>query len=228
MWAFKINIVVTKIVTTKGGNMNIVLFGATGNVGNVIFKELKERGHEVLPVVRNLNKIEDKSLKGIKGDINKYKEFINEIPKGTIVISAMGPVYGNEEEFLEIMKNLIDFSKEIEARRTIVVGGAGSLYVSETLRLIDSENFIEDWKPIARAHINALELLKESELNWTYFSPAAFFNPGEKKGNYKLGTTFLLSDINGKSEIYFSDYAESLVNELENPKNERTQFTIAY
>ena len=193
--------------------MNIVLFGATGNVGKVIFKELKERGHKVLSIVRNLDKMEDKSLKSITGDINKYKEFINEISKDTIVISAMGPVYGNEEGFSEIMKNLIDFSKEVKAKRTIVVGGAGSLYISETLRLIDSENFIEDWKPIAKAHINALELLKESELNWTY---------------YKLGTTFLLSDTNGKSEISFSDYAEALVNELENPKNERAQFTIAY
>jgi len=70
--------------------------------------------------------------------------------------------------------------------------------------------------------------LKNSDLNWTYFSPAAFFEPGEKTEKYRLGESNLVVDKDGNSKISFGDYAHALVNELENPKNERKQFTIAY
>ena len=208
--------------------MKVVLFGATGNVGKVLLKELNERGHEVTAVIREKSKFSGAATQIVVGDIKRYKEFINEIPQEAVIVSAMGPLFGNEGEFEEIMKNLLSFSKEIGGKRLIVVGGAGSLYVAEGLRLVDSEVFPLEWKPIANAHINALEILKESNINWTYFSPAGFFEPGEKTGNYRLGKTNLLADENGDSKISFGDYAQALVNEIEKPQNEMTQFTIAY
>jgi len=208
--------------------MKVILFGATGNVGRVLLNELNERGHEVTAIVREKEKFIGVAKEVIVGDVKGYKNYSNDIPKDSVIISAMGPVYGNEQEFSDIMKDLVDFSKEVQGKRLIVVGGAGSVYVAEGLRLVDTETFPKDWKPIANAHVSALETLKNSGLNWTYFSPAAFFEPGEKKGQYRLGETNLLADKDGNSKISFGDYAHALVNELENVQNERKQFTIAY
>lgn len=208
--------------------MKIVLFGATGNVGKVLMKEILTKETDVTVVVRSKDKLENSNVKIVEGDIKDYGKFLKDIPKDAIVISAMGPVFGNENDFSEIMSNLIEFSKEVKAQRVIVVGGAGSLYVAEGLKLVDTESFPKDWKPIANAHINALEQLKKSNLNWTYFSPAAFFEPGEKKGNYKLGNSNLISDENGNSKISFADYSEALVNEIAANKYEKKQMTIGY
>lgn len=208
--------------------MNIVLFGATGNVGKVLLKEILSKGAKVTAVVRSKEKLETSEVRVVEGDIKEYKKFVKDIPNDAVIVSAMGPVFGNENEFSEIMSSLIEFSKEAKAKRVIVVGGAGSLYVAEGLRLVDSEGFPKDWKPIANAHIKAYEQLKESSLNWTYFSPAAFFEPGEKRGNYRLGNSNLISDENGNSKISFGDYAEALFNEIENNNYERKQMTIGY
>jgi uncharacterized protein len=73
-----------------------------------------------------------------------------------------------------------------------------------------------------------LDSLKASDINWTFFSPAAQIAPGKRTGRYRLGTTTLLSDKSGESRISAEDYAQALVNEVEKPAHERAQMTIAY
>ena len=73
-----------------------------------------------------------------------------------------------------------------------------------------------------------LDLLKASDIDWTFFSPAAMIAPGAKTGTYRLGTTTLLADEKGESRISAEDYANALVNELERPAHRRSQMTIAY
>ena len=81
---------------------------------------------------------------------------------------------------------------------------------------------------IAVSHAEALKLLEKSDINWTYFSPAGFFEPGERTGKYRLGKNELIADEKGVSRISMEDYAIALVNELEEPKHEGERFTIGY
>lgn len=53
----------------------------------------------------------------------------------------------------------------------------------------------------AKAHEKALRLLQASDINWTYFSPAAFFAPGERTGNFRLGSHQLITTEKGESSI---------------------------
>ena len=78
------------------------------------------------------------------------------------------------------------------------------------------------------AHIQVLRNLKQSSIDWTYFSPAAFFEPGERTGKFRLGKDDLITDAQGNSRISFEDYAIALVDELENPQQRRGRFTIGY
>jgi len=73
-----------------------------------------------------------------------------------------------------------------------------------------------------------LKLLEKSDINWTYFSPAGFFEPGERTGKFRLGKNELIVDANGVSRISMEDYAIALVDELEEPKHEGERFTIGY
>src|SRR5258708_31516824 len=57
--------------------------------------------------------------------------------------------------------------------------------------------------PIAKSHEKALGILKASDINWTYFSPAGYFEAGERTGKFRLGTTNLIANEKGDSRISF-------------------------
>jgi putative NADH-flavin reductase len=96
------------------------------------------------------------------------------------------------------------------------------------VQLVDTPNFPEAFKAIALAHRDVLPVLKESNLDWSYLSPAAFIQPGERTGKFRLGGTRLVTDDQGESRISAEDYAIALVDELEKPAHLGQQFTVAY
>jgi putative NADH-flavin reductase len=68
----------------------------------------------------------------------------------------------------------------------------------------------------------------ESAIDWTFLSPSALLEPGERTGKFRIGGDQLLSDANGKSWISMEDYAIALVDELEQHKHSRARFTVGY
>jgi uncharacterized protein len=113
-------------------------------------------------------------------------------------------------------------------RRLLVVGGAGSLEVAPGKPLYDSPQFPKEVLPIAKAHGEVLEFLKTTDLDWTYISPPALIEPGERTGHYRRGENQLLTDANGKSEISAEDYAVGLIDELETAQALRKRITFAW
>lgn len=71
-------------------------------------------------------------------------------------------------------------------------------------------------------------LRQEKVLNWTFLSPSALFEPGERTGKFRVGDDTLLADEEGKSWISMEDYAIALVDELETPKHSRRRYTVGY
>jgi len=110
-----------------------------------------------------------------------------------------------------------------------VVGGAGSLEVAPGKALVDTPEFPAAYKTEALAGRAFLETLRaEKELDWTFISPSAFFEPGERTGGYRLGADQLLADANGKSWISMEDYAIAMADEIEKPAHSRRRFTVGY
>ena len=62
-------------------------------------------------------------------------------------------------------------------------------------------------------------LRQEKVLNWTFLSPSALFEPGERTGKFRLGDDVLLADDEGKSWISMEDYAIALADEIETPRH---------
>jgi putative NADH-flavin reductase len=65
-------------------------------------------------------------------------------------------------------------------------------------------------------------------VNWTCLCPAAYFDPGERTGHFRLGTNNLILDDQGQSRISMEDYAIAMVDELEHPHHTRQRFSVGY
>ena len=209
--------------------MRVALYGATGKTGSRILTELLSRGHEVTAIVRDTAKISpQKGVTMVQGDLHSADEVAEKINGAEAVISAYAPPVDDTDQLLPATQNLIDGVKKAGAKRLIVVGGAGSLFVADGITLIASGHLPKEWLPIAVSHAEALKLLEKSDINWTYFSPAAYFAPGERTGKFRLGKNDLIADAQGVSRISMEDYAIALVDELEEPKHEGERFTIGY
>jgi hypothetical protein len=217
--------------------MRIVLYGATGRAGSRILTELLARGHEVVAVVRNPDKLApNDGLTVQQGDLSSAEAIAEAIGGAQAVISAYGPPADKTDQLLDVTKREIAAVQQVSqqanspenAPRLIVVGGAGSLEVAPGVTLESTKDFPAAWKPIAQAHEKALELLRASSIGWTYLSPSAFFEPGQRTGKFRLGQDQLLTAPDGKSSISMEDYAIALVDELEQPQHRRQRFTVGY
>ena len=82
---------------------------------------------------------------------------------------------------------------------------------------------------IARACQAQYELcLAEIRAEWTYLSPPAILEPGERTGHYRLGGDTLVVDDDGASRISMEDFAVAILDEAETPKHRREAFTVGY
>ncbi|MER2226589.1 MAG: NAD(P)-dependent oxidoreductase [Carnobacterium sp.] len=209
--------------------MKIGIIGATGKSGSKISAEALIRGHEVIPLVRNASKLtESKDSRYIEKDL--YDLDFDDIKELDVVVDAFNAPLGKEELHQTSLAYIVSLLQGHDKPRLIVVGGAGSLYVDDTntTRLMDTATFPEEAKPTALNMAKAFELLSQTEdINWTYLSPSAFFNPeGKRTGNYQLGQDILLTNSEDESEVSYADFALALVDEIENQEFSNQRITV--
>ncbi|SDM01777.1 hypothetical protein SAMN05428961_108200 [Paenibacillus sp. OK060] len=208
--------------------MKIGIIGATGKAGNLILKEALDRGHEVTAIVRNASKVEDKSLNVLEKDV--FDLTAEDAKSFDVIVNAFGAPAGKENLHVEAGQALINVLKEAPNTRLIVVGGAGSLFTDETqtLRVVDSPGFPDAYKATATNQgKNLQDLQASSGIQWTFLSPAGFFNPeGVRTGKYESGKDLILVNSEGNSYISYADYAIALVDEIENPQHKNERFTV--
>ncbi len=212
--------------------MKIAVFGAGGRIGSRIVDEALNRGHDVTATVRhpeNYTKIHT-HLKVAKGDLFNSQDVETGAFDQDAVVSAYSPAAGIPPSTItELAVPLINGLKQAYVKRLIIVGGAGSLEVAPGLQLVDTPDFPAIYKPVSLAHREALKIYqKENDLDWTFVSPSAVIEPGERTGKFRTGSNQLLSDANGKSFITMEDYAVAVIDEIESPLHIRGIMTVGY
>ena len=216
--------------------MKLVLFGATGNVGQRVAAEALRRGHEVVGVVRDPEAVQspDARVRLVKGDATNA-DSVAKIARGAdAVVSAISPrpnPRGLPAPSLE--KNaraLISGLRTAGVKRVLYVGGASSLEVAPGKALADQPDFPEIYKAEAQEGREALAVWRGGAqgLDWTYLSPAAEIAPGKRTGRYRTTDDQLLVDAQGRSFITFEDYAVAVLDELERPQHVGARFGVAY
>ena len=203
--------------------MKAALIGATGRGGSCILDELVSRGHQVTAIARNIDRLGGRDgVTARQGDIADGAGLTALLRGHDAAISAV--------QFLpNDMRGLIGSVKAAAVPRFLVMGGAASLETADGGKLIDSPHFPPEYEPEARAAIAFLKALKEEpDLDWTFLSPAALIEPGERTGIFRVGGDKLLTDAEGNSRISFADYAIAMVDELERNEHSRKRFSVAY
>jgi putative NADH-flavin reductase len=207
--------------------MNVVVYGATGKSGSKIVQELLSRGHKVTGVARGASNL-PAGVTAKQDDLSDVAKIVETIKGADVVVSAYAPPMEDTEAVLGVTERQIAAVKQAGGPRLIVVGGAASLEIAPDITLLASGHMPAEWIPIGTSHGKALEMLRKSDINWTYFSPAAFFVPGERTGKFRLGKDQLIANEAGDSRISLDDYAIAMVDEIEKPAHERERFTIGY
>lgn len=217
--------------------MKVALVGATGFVGTAILRELTDRGHQVIAIARHPEKLTIKSplIHPVAADVMDKDQVANAVKGSDIVVSAYNSGWTNPkiyEDFLTGSRAIQGGVKAAGVKRYIVIGGAGSLEIKPGLQLIDTPQFPAEYKPGAGAARDYLgELRHETELEWTYFSPAILMNhdtSGVRKGHYRLGLDNPVFDAEGKCVLSVEDLAVVIADEVEKPRHIRQRFTAAY
>jgi uncharacterized protein len=217
--------------------MKLALFGASGMAGSRITNEALRRGHELTAIVRNLSGFSiPTTFAGnvVVGNVLDPANVAKLVQGHDAVISTVGP--GADEasdpilarDVIKAANSLIEGLTHAGVRLLVVVGGAGSLEVANGVRFIDTPDFPDIYRPASLAHCEALEIYQTCDLDWTFISPAALFEPGERTGKYRIGSDRLLVDERGESRISAEDYAIALLDEVERPQFIRRRMTVAY
>jgi hypothetical protein len=203
--------------------MKVALIGATGFIGQHLLTEALARNHQVTALVRNPAK-----LPAAAGLTSKAMDIHNAAQVTAALAGQDAAIISVHHDGLDLQA-LIDAVKASGVPRLLVVGGAGSLEVAPGVQLVDTPEFPAEWKAVALAAREFLNLLRaEKTLDWTYLSPSAFIEPGERTGKFRLGTEQLLVNEQGESRISNQDFAVALIDELENPAHSQQRFTVGY
>jgi len=204
--------------------MKIAVLGASGKGGSEITKELVSRGHEVVAIARNAEKLPSGAgIIPVQGDASDADALAGLIGGVDAVISAV--------HFDIPAATLLGAVKKAGVNRLLVMGGAASLKNADGVMLYDSPHFPEFLKPIVKPAIDFLADLKnETGTDWTFFSPAMtiFEGPRQGPGSFRLGQDDLVTDAEGESKISYADYAIAMVDELEQHAHSRSRFTVGY
>ncbi|MFT4045350.1 MAG: NAD(P)-dependent oxidoreductase [Solimonas sp.] len=203
--------------------MKIAIIGISGRVGSRLAGELLQRGHSVTGIARrDARQLARPGLSVVRGDATDAAALVPLIADHDAVVSAGRFASTPAAPLLAAVR-------QAKVPRLLVVGGAGSLEVAPGVALVDTPNFPSEYKPEALAGRDFLDALRPvSDVDWTFLSPAALFEPGTRTGHYRVGGDRLLVDADGHSRISMEDYAIAMADEIERPKHPRRRFTVAY
>lgn len=211
--------------------MDIIVFGANGNIGQIVVREALDRGHRVTAAVRSPYKMPrmGEALKTVQCDVADAASVAQAVKGHDAVVSSIGGFgHDNPRIAIDCAPAIVEGMTAAGVRRLAIVGTAGTLLGEDGAQRMDGANFPGFLRDEATSHRELQEYLRSldtSAIAWTYFSPPVIIEPGERTGAYTLGADHLM--VNDADESYISneDYAVALLDELEEPKHVGRRFT---
>ena len=204
----------------------VVVYGASGRVGDVIVAEALARGHDVVGVSRNPSGLtnDHANFSAVAGDVTNLESML-EVIEGTdvVILSLRGIGPGNTPEeattavaaatFIQAAGRLGDAAPHV-----IQVGGGISLWTNGVWGLDNPELEAGTSRHGQYfGHYVAIEHYRASEgVKWTVMSPPpSDMAPGERTGEYRLGLEDVLFDTDGSSFISTEDFAIAVIDEAQ-------------
>ena len=216
--------------------MKIALIGASGFVGTAVLNELIERGHSITAIVRNPERVKENApITVVQVNVHDEDRLADIIKGHDAVVNSFSPGISSSNIYEDYLSGNIAIQNGVTksgVKRLLVIGGAGSLFITPDQQLVDSPEFPADWKAGASSARDYLNVIKnENELDWTFLSPSIEMykgNGGSRLGKYRTGLDTPVYDENGRNFISVEDLAIAIVDELERPQFIRQRFTVGY
>lgn len=209
----------------------IGIIGATGSAGSSIFREARERGHDVTAVVRNQEKAEEMFGKNITiVEKDAFELLRSDLENFDVVVNAFGTSPTQAKFHVDLAQNLVSLFREAEnGPRLFFILGAGSLldendelFVETIRQAPNSEEFIA----VPEQQIKELDYLREVDsVDWVGVSPGAEFAEGEAT-DFEIGKDHILKNDEEDSYTSSGTLAKAILDEIENPRFENERFTV--
>jgi len=207
----------------------MIIFGATGTIGQHLVKQALEKHFKVTAFGRNketLNNLLDKNLKFYQGDVLDQEAVKSALTGQDIVFCTLGA--GKKGGVRATgTKHIIQGMEEIGIRRFICQTTLGCGESVNNLNFI-WKHIMFGWllKDAYQDHQQQEKFVKSSNLNWTIIRPAAFTD-GPLTGTYKH--SFSADERNISLKISRNDIAHFTLNQINsNADNFRKALAISY
>ncbi len=211
---------------------NVTVVGANGYAGSHIAAAASVQGLNVTGISRSEATDQIAGVKYERGSLLEASDRARILADADAVVVAVAP---RGDMAGEVRSSIAALAADAAAAgvRLGVIGGAGSLQVSEGGPLLLDSGFPSEFEAEAREMTGVLDDLRQSpeNLDWFFVSPAGgfgAFNPGEALGTYRVGGDVLLTDAEGNSNISGADFGLAIADELATPAHHRARFTVAY
>ncbi len=222
--------------------LDILIYGASGDVGERLLNEALRRNHHVTAVSRNAGRIAGPRphLDIVEGDLLD-KDSVRALTAGrdVVLLTVRGAAGGSRAPDQTI--HLLGIRALVAALRTqpsgrarlLIVGGAGSLEVRPGVSYAESiPRLFYLFVPRAlrqeiAGHRLALEYLATvDDVHWTYVSPPKKLTSGPRSGNYRLGGGEMIYDSGGRSTISMKDFAVALLDLAEKGGHAKAHLSV--
>jgi putative NADH-flavin reductase len=210
----------------------IVVFGASGRLGQRIVTEAAGRGHEVTAVVRDSETAPAfaDAVAVVAGDVSSA-ESVAAVAKDTDALVAAVAAPGREI-YGTVARTLVGVVEALPqpAPRIVHVGGGATLTTPDGTRFLDLPSFPAEYLDMATGQAQALQVYEASSgVTWTYISPPpVYFAPGVRGGTYRTGLAQPVTGADGEARLSYEDMAVVIVDEIERSKFLNTRFTAGY
>lgn len=204
--------------------MKIIVFGATGGVGQQVVTQALEKGIEVTAFVRTPSKMKttNASLQIVQGDAFNKEEVAAAIAGHDAVVSCLGSSQGMKKstELAEMTKNIVDSMQTHHMQRIVYVASAG---IHKEIPGMSGKIVMMLLKNALIDHRNAVDYIQANELNFTIARPMSLTNEAFT-GTYRESTNAVPEKSRSISR---ADVAHFIVKALRDEKYEHTSVGIA-
>lgn len=204
--------------------MKIIVFGATGGVGQSVVKQAIEHGFEVTAYVRTPAKLETKhtNLNVIQGNVFDYAAVSAAIAGHDAVVSCLGSSQGMKKstELQEMVKHIVAGMQEHGVKRIVYTASAG---IHKEIPGLSGKLVMGMLKNVLADHRAAADYIIAQGLSYTIVRPMGLTNhPLSEK--YRESSTSV--PLRSRS-IPRADVAHFILKALTDVQYENTSIGIA-
>lgn len=204
--------------------MKIIVFGATGGVGQWVVKQAIEKGFEVTAFVRTASKLNTthKNLTVIQGNALSQTEVSAAIAGHDAVVSCLGSNQGMKPstDLQEMTKHIVAGMLEHGVKRIVYTASAG---IDKELPGISGKLVMRMLKNPLIDHRAAVDCILAHDLNYTIARPMGLTNR-PAAGHYRESATSVPQHAKSISR---ADVAHFILKALQDPQYDYASIGIA-